>query len=542
MVWRTIAGRWAVRCGRQVAVAALLCLGMAPAGATAGSSSDHATPPRFEPSHCWFDMTRVPNARCGRLYVPENRAAADSRAIALAVVVLPPDGAAAGAEPNPIVYLAGGPGYGSGIDADGVASWLSWRAEAPWLLDRTLVLVDPRGTGLSEPLMACPEITDAYYAHYARRPEPGGKPGAGDDAAEAALWRAAGTACRDRLAGAGIDLAAYDSAAAAADVADLRRALGYLEWDVWGVSYGTRVALALMRDHPQGIRSAVLDSLYPPEAMGYAELASGTEGAFRQLFADCAADRACARAYPDLEDDLTRALAWLDERPLTFPVIRADTGAKTRLVLDGEAFLYILFGDFYDWERIAYLPDIIGGAARRDIPFLRSYAEWLAGNLANPEFSEGLQLSMECREEFPFNPEDQMRAGPAAAPFQGFGLPRLELAVCPLWGAGTSKAIENERVTSPIPTLVLAGVYDPVTPPAWARAAMAGLAHGFLVEFPGIGHGVIDNDSCAHDVVGDFLARPGERPDPSCLRRLGPPDFGSHAPDQEQRTSWERRT
>jgi pimeloyl-ACP methyl ester carboxylesterase len=505
-------------------------------------AADIAATSRFEPARCWFNMTDAPNARCGRLYVPENRAAADSRTIALAVVVLPPDGATAGAEPNPVVYLSGGPGYGSGIDADGVAGWLSWRAGVSWLLDRTLVLIDPRGTGLSEPLMACPEITDAYYAHYAHRPEPGRKPGSEDNAAQTALWREAGTACRDRLTGSGIDLAAYDSAASAADLADLRRALGYREWDVWGVSYGTRVALALMRDHPQGIRTAILDSLYPPEAMGYAGLASGTEGAFRQLFTDCAADPGCARAYPDLEDDLARTLAWLDERPITFPVTRPDTGAKTRVVLDGETFLDILFGDFYDWERITFLPDIIGSAARRDIPFLRSYAEWLAESLADPDFSEGLQLSMECREEFPFNPKDQMRAGPAAAPFEGFGLPRLELAICPLWGAGTADAIETAPVTSPIPTLVLAGLYDPITPPAWARAAMAGLAHGFLVEFPGIGHAVIDNDSCADDVVGDFLAKPDERPDPSCLRRLGPPNFDIYVPEEEEDGSWERRT
>jgi pimeloyl-ACP methyl ester carboxylesterase len=497
------------------------------------------TSPRFEPARCWFDMTETPNARCGRLYVPENRRVAESRVIGLAVVVLPPDSAAPGEEPNPVVYLTGGPGYGSGIEAEGIAGWISWRKDVAWLLGRTLVLVDPRGTGLSEPLMACPEITEAYFAYYGSRPS-SGDAGA-DEAKETAPWRDAGTACRDRLVAAGIDLAAYDSAATAADVADLRVALGYATWDVWGVSYGTRVALALMRDRPEGIRTAILDSLYPPEAMGYAELAAGTEGAFHQLFTDCAADAACDAAYPELEDKLSRALAWLDERPITFPVVRPDTGAKVRVILNGERFLDLLFTDFYDWERITYLPDIIDSAARRDIPFLRSYVEWLAENLPEPEFSDGLQLSMECREEFPFNPEDGMRAGRAAPPFSGYGRPRLELAVCPLWGAGAADAIENRPVTSAIPTLVLAGLYDPITPPAWARAAMAGLPNGFLVEFAGIGHGVIDNESCADDVVGDFLDHPDERPTPSCLLDVGPPAFDTGQPASED-AYWERRT
>jgi pimeloyl-ACP methyl ester carboxylesterase len=501
-------------------------------------ADETAAGPRFETVRCWFDTEDSPQARCGRLYVPENRNKVESRTIALAVVVLPPDGAAAGEMPDPVVYLTGGPGYGSGIDADGIAGWLSWRQDVSWLLDRSLVLVDPRGTGLSEPLMACPEMTDASYVYYSRRP---GASNTAPDEAETALWRDAGIACRDRLTAAGVDLAAYDSAAVAADLADLRQALGFARWDIWGVSYGTRVALALMRDHPEGIRTVILDSLYPPEAMGYAGLATGTEGAYRQLFSDCAADSACGRAYPGLEASLSRALAWLDERPITFPVTRPDTGEKTRIVLNGERFLDLMFSDFYRWERITFLPSIIDSAARRDIPFLRSYANWLAENVPSPEFSDGLQLSMECREEFPFNPEDGMRPGLAALPFSGYGRPRVELAVCPIWGAGRAAPIENERVASDIPTLVLAGLYDPITPPAWARAAMAGLPNGFLVEFPGIGHGVVDNESCADDVVSDFLARPAERPAPACLRRIGPPEFDIDQPTTEEDDYWERR-
>lgn len=518
------------------------CGALAALGLTIASqpvlSADEAATARFEPVRCWFASENAPEARCGRLYVPENRGrTGESRQIALAVVILPPPGAGPGEMPDPVVYLSGGPGYGAGIDADGIAGWLSWREDVSWLLDRTLVLVDPRGTGLSEPLMACPEIVDAYYAYYGRRPGPSN---AAPEEAELALWRDAGIACRDRLTEAGVDLAAYDSAAVAADLADLRRALGFDSWHVWGVSYGTRVALDVMRDDADGVRTAILDSLYPPEAMGYSELAAGTEGAFRQLFRDCAADAFCRKTYPDLEKKLDRALAWLDERPITFPVRRGDTGEKIRIVLNGERFLDLLFDDFYDWRRIAYLPAVIDAAAARDIPILRSYARWLARYLPDPEFSEGLQLSMECREEYPFHPAEAMRPGLAALPFSGYGRPRVELAICPIWGAGQAPAVENERVVSAIPTLVLAGLYDPITPPGWARAAMDGLKNGFLVEFAGIGHGVIDNDSCADDVVADFLAKPHERPTPACLQRVRPPNFRINEAEEED--AGERRT
>lgn len=506
---------------------ALAAIGLAMASLPARSAEEAATA-RFEAVRCWFKNESAREARCGRLYVPENRGKPESRQIALAVVVLPPQRARRGEVSDPVVYLTGGPGYGAGIDADGIDRWLSWRHDVSWLLNRTLVLVDPRGTGLSEPLMGCPEMVDAYYAYYSRSPGPSD---AAPDEAELALWRAAGIACRDRLAEAGIDLAAYDSAAVAADLADLRRALGFESWHVWGVSYGTRVALDLMRDDADGVRTAILDSLYPPEAMGYSERAAGIEGAFRQLFRDCAADASCNTLYPDLEQKLDRALAWLDERPIAISERRADTGERIRIVLNGERFLDLLLNDFYDVRRIAYLPAVIDAAARRDIQILRSYADWLAYSLPDPEFSEGLLLSTECREEFPFHSAEAMRPGLAAPPFSGNGRPPVELAICPIWGAGQAPATENERVVSAVPTLVLAGLYDPVTPPAPARGAMDGLKNGFLVEFPGVGHGVIVNESCANEVVADFLAEPHARPSPACLQRVRPPDFKMKLPE-----------
>lgn len=494
--------------------------------ARAQAMAETAAPPRFEPERCWFDLPAAPNARCGRLYVQENRAISDSRQIALAVVVLPPVGAAPGAEPLPVVYLGGGPGYSSGIEPEGIARWVSAHVLSPWLRDRTLVMMDYRGTGLSEPRMDCPEFHEVRYAQYARLPDPGGHAAfSGDSAAEAALWRKAAIACRDRLKAAGVDLAAYDSAASAADLVDLRRVLGYREWDVWGVSYGTRVALTLMRDHPEGIRSAILDSPYPPEAVGFVDAATGIKRAFRQLLLDCAAGPSCSRTYPDIDGDLRRAVAWLDERPVVVPVSRADTGAQARVVLDGSALLEVLFFEFYQWDRIALLPGNIARAARRDLPLLRSYAEYLANGVVDPEFSEGQQLSVECREKFPFNPGTQRHAGPEAALLAGYEPSTPDLALCPIWGAGIADAVDSPPMVSDIPTLVLAGLYDPVTPPDLARATMAGLPNGFLVEFPGIGHGVIASDACADDVVRDFLAEPGRRPAPICLRLIGPPSF-----------------
>ena len=114
--------------------------------------------------------------------------------------------------------------------------------------------------------------------------------------------------------------AAYNSAENAADVADLRRALGVSEWNLYGVSYGTRLALTIMRDQPEGVRSAILDSVCLPQADHYAEMAGNAERAFDLLFNSCAEDDACAEAFTDLETVFWDLVNHLDTQPVVFSI------------------------------------------------------------------------------------------------------------------------------------------------------------------------------------------------------------------------------
>jgi pimeloyl-ACP methyl ester carboxylesterase len=146
--------------------------------------------------------------------------------------------------------------------------------------------------------------------------------------------------------------------------------------------------------------------------------------------------------------------------------------------------------------------------------------------LLDPDLADGMATSVECREEYPFERGRPLEQAIHAYPrFADLYATDETLAACPVWGAGASGPIEAQPVTSAVPALLLSGDYDPATPPNWADGAVKHLAHGHLVRFPGIGHGVVASDSCADAVVAAFLADPAVEPKAACLADLPGPLF-----------------
>ena len=274
-----------------VALTSLCTLG-AVSGRTVSASAPAPSPfiPRFIPAPCPFipaaDQAEGSTINCGFVAVPENRTRPHRRLIQLAVAIFK---APQAPTRPPLLFLGGGPGS---FVLDDFGPRVSGSLARDLTAGRDFVMFDQRGVGFSEPALDCPELQDLKYraieSHPTRAQED-------DDEVEAAF------ACRDRLLGSGIELAAYNTAASAADVNDIRRALGYGQIDVWGLSYGTRLALAVERDFPEIVHSLVLDSALPPSVNQLVDRAANAERAFRVLFDGCAADVACASAYPDLE-------------------------------------------------------------------------------------------------------------------------------------------------------------------------------------------------------------------------------------------------
>lgn len=453
---------------------------------------------RFEPEPCWFAIPPGEDARCGMLVVPERRSAPDGPQVRLAVAVL--SARTDTPEPDPVVFLNGGPGdeafFADPGHPDPMADW--WAFSAPFRADRDFVVFDQRGVGRSRPRLDCPELDVATVQRIftARR-------------------RTAD--CFARLQAEGVDLGAYSTVTSADDVADLILALGTRKANLLGVSYGSRLGLEVMRRHPALIRAAVFDSVYPPDIVPDAREADLAAAAFRRLFADCAAERACARAFPNLAQDFDAVLADLRATP-----VAREVGGGSYTLIDDVAVLGALLGALYDPDEIPYLPGLIAGAARGDREALIDRAEPLV--LGEPDISEGLLNTLECRENHMLADPDAVDArAEALAPFGRVVRDNPNRLTCPAWPVGPP--LPADPVASDIPTLLITGRYDPVTPPHWAAHAARSLTASRILEFANAGHSVTSTHDCAVLAAVAFLEQPRDPTLPECLKNNPGPSF-----------------
>lgn len=463
--------------------------------------------PVFEPAGCAFPVPEGTNPECGYLVVPENRARPDGRQVRLHVAIF--HSRAANPDPDPVVHLSGGPG----ASALALSGYLFHTGLDAVLNNRDLVIFDQRGTGYSQPALNCPErqaITPQLLD------------GSLSSEEEDRLIVDAFQRCHDRLSAQGIDLSAYTSAASAADVEDLRRALGYPQLNLQGVSYGTRLALTLMRDDPQSIRSVVLDSTLPLQVNLYTALAPNAARAFKVLFDRCAADPACSQAYPNLEASFYNLVDQLNANPLMINV-RAY-GNTYPVLVDGDLLVDVLFTGLYNPSVIGYMPKMISNIQRGNTAILKERL----GLYFDTSTALGLQMSVICAEELPFSsPEEAFDLAQGTPPqianfFPGSVQPLF--TACQAWGADPDPR-ENLPVTSSIPALVLGGEFDPITPPSWGRMAAESLGQAYFYEFPANGHWVTRSSGCAISIMLAFLEKPDTQPDAGCIAKIGGINF-----------------
>jgi Tol biopolymer transport system component/pimeloyl-ACP methyl ester carboxylesterase len=457
--------------------------------------------PLYEPAACQFDTPSGYEIACGYLTVPEDRSQPGGSQIRLHVAIF--KSTSPNPEPDPVVHLVGGPG-GSLLDA--VDFYL--RAGGDEILKkRDYVMFNQRGTHYAEPFLECPGRT-------------------------ALQWELAGQGltleernrreleflldCHDDLLAQGINLSAYNSAENAADVNDLRIALGYEQVNLYGISYGSRLALTVMRDHPQGVRSAIIDAVFPPQANLNQDITPHVHRALKAVFEDCAADTNCNQAHPDLEATFYQVVDELDANPVSLQL------SEGTVVVDGYAFVEAFFRLLYSTNAIPWIPLLIDQASQGEYP-----EESIFAVPDRSTWGTGMHYSVWCREEAAFESQEGALALAAELPpvlgelFAG----AYDWAVCASWQAGVADAIENEAVVSDVPTLVLSGRYDPVTPPAWGRLAAETLSNSFVYEFPDLAHGAMRSSRCALEIGLQFLDDPSAEPDTSCLAELGSPEF-----------------
>jgi pimeloyl-ACP methyl ester carboxylesterase len=435
-------------------------------------------------------------ALCGTYEVFEDRAAKAGRKISLRVVVVP--ALAAQSEPDPLVLLAGGPGQAASRVPQVLLALERIRRK------RDIVLVDQRGTGGSNPLECEPHpLEEGLAARF-------------DDSGAVEKLRR----CREGWAA---DVRQYTTPNAMDDLDEVRAALGYDKVNLWGVSYGTRAALVYMRQHPDRVRTAILDGVAPMSL--YLPLNAPRDGqhALDSLLAHCGKDAACAKAYPDLRPRAEALLAKLTAEPARVHVPHPRTGVPEEVTLSRAAFLSELFSQLYSPELASLVPLTLDRAARGE------WAPFVALSVGQSEsaghtVSHGLYYAVVCAEDAPFYDAAAVERE-AKGTWFGPEMGLETLAICADWPKATLPAGYREPVVSDVPTLLLSGELDPVTPPAWAEDAKRTLSHSLHVVVPGVGHNTVGAD-CARTLMNDLLTRGSvEGLTPSCGTSLTRPPF-----------------
>ena len=463
--------------------------------AVAGCSQTQATQAIDKLSPCTADEMPV-DAYCGTLRVFENRDTKQGRQIDLNIVVLP--ALSSDPKPDPFVFLAGGPGQGAAQMAKQLRE-----AFRQIINDRDIVLVDQRGTGKSNPLN-CIDEDDSLKAFEATE--------------EAAMER-----LKKCLAGYDADLRLYTTDIAMDDLDDVRALLGYDKINVYGGSYGTRAGLVYMRRHGDRVRTAVLDGVAPPNMRLPLHAPRDVQRAFDRLIADCEADAACNTTYPNLGARARALIARLEKDPPLVSIVHPRTGERGEIRMTARIVVNVIFATLYQPVAASLVPALIARAEQNDFQGLLA----LAGSNdsgARPNMSVGMQLSVLCAEDGPrMTPEDAIKQ--AEGTLFGRHVLRLQREACAFWPRGHVGPSFYEPVQSSIPTLILSGDIDPITPPVWGEEIATTLPNSKHIVLPGTGH-TAGGTGCGRRLIKAFIdAGTADNLDTSCVQKITRPPY-----------------
>jgi pimeloyl-ACP methyl ester carboxylesterase len=323
----------------------------------------------------------------------------------------------------------------------------------------------------------------------------------------------------------GHNLAAYTTAQNAADVDALRIALGYDQVNLYGGSYGSLLAQATMRDYPAGIRSVVLESVFPLEVSFFLDTTTTVPEAIIQLLDACADDDACNSAYPNLQAVLFEVIDRLNAEPLSVVLTNPRDGQSYDALLTGDAVLGILRIVLYQTPTIPAAPQAIYDLYNGDYTLITQLASTRLAFFG--ALSLGMEYSMMCAQDLVGRTPEELLEARAALPRQlaGTADPELELQygifrICENWPVEQADLSAKEPVISDIPTLLLSGEFDPVTPPAFGRLVAKHLSNGHFYVLPGGGHTGESFGQCALSVTAAFIGDPTDAPDVSCIAKM----------------------
>lgn len=432
----------------------------------------------------------VEGLRCSTLAVPLDYQQKAGPTLPLHITVAP--AFRESARPDPVFVLAGGPGQ-AGSDVLPVLYSIFRRARAT----RDIVLIDQRGTGLSGKLDCDEEKLPDKLS---------------DEEQNAAVRRCLGAVRAP--------LAAYTTDNAARDIEQVRLALGYRSVNVWGASYGTRLAQAYARAYPEAVRSLVLDGVAAPDQIIPAGGRDG-QAALDTLFRQCAADPRCNQAYPALRSEFDSLMAKISAAPVPLNLADPRTAEPLQMSMTKERFLNTVHSVLYSALDARRLPFLIHSAYQgRWAPFVarRNVGADLAGDGG---VALVLHMAVICAEDYP-RMTPQLLAEDASNSFLGSGRVGQLIEQC----KSLKLPAVPWRAPTPIqaPALLLSGALDPVTPPRRAEAAARHIPKAQHLVVANAGHG-ISALGCAPRLLREFLDAPTRQVVSACLGEIPAANF-----------------
>lgn len=452
---------------------------------------------------CPADIETSRSIECGEITLPRNPDQPDNGQ----TVTLPVRIVQARQQPStaaPLYLLQGGPG---GDTIDTFQYYLDANPDN-FPADRDIVFFEPRGNRTAVPSLECPEFNDLTI-EYLNKPD-------ADEAYRAdsaTTWRS----CTERLRADGIDFADFNSVRMADDVAGVAAALGHSRINLYGVSYGSLVAQHVVRRYPDLVATLLLDGVVPPQNDWTISVWQSSNTALQYIFADCAARSDCARAYPNLQERYVRLVETLNQQPMTVQIYDFNTGINRDARINGDDLASIIFQMSYSEDVVAYIPMLISLVEQGDYTALTDFAGLL---LFFDSTSEGMYGTTVCSER-------------AISPASAYpDTTQLMIPVdsqditddvqsnqdrCDAYGTPLVDEVYRTPLTSAVPTLLISGRYDPITPAPFGEAAKINLSNSTHIVLANSSHGGMLSNACAASIAQTLMDDPNQKPDTTCV-------------------------
>ena len=453
---------------------------------------------KFIKTTCWFDADWTVTITCGELQTPEQ--------FRLAVVILHND--AEQHRSDPIVYLQGGPGASARLHTDGIKSWLNWMRYSN--TKRDLILIDTRGTGRSKPALVCAEYNQLNQQLLRRNVSLVEELAQGYDVAAQCFASSFQT-------NSSLDYRNFSTQKSAQDVRALMAQLNYQAWNILGVSYGTRLALEIAlqeQQTPQAVKlkSMVLDSVYPAGFGGVQTWPQVLDEGMQQFFNGCSAQQECIKKLSpssaanvvSLEQHFVQALRHLQTNPMPLTIKRWEGEAPVNFVVNDHRFLSAAFAAVYnpsDWPAII---DAINAVGSQRSDLLEPLVEPFINNSMTSDFNSLTFTAVDCADN-PVLSEAEYTAALAKYPLlQEYTRDQWRYQLCHRLPSDSPLV----RAAPQLPTLILAGALDPITPVSWALSVNKQWPHSQLRVREKIAHSVLGSDVCLLEHLDEFFNQP----------------------------------